>query len=73
VHVDGTVAWEEHGCPPVCLLPGDAILSAFHRAGYQDGKGLLAGPRGNRGTWYGPDGETRVWIMCRQILRRAGS
>ena len=49
-----------------------AILSAFHRAAYGDGKGLLVKPRGNRGTWYGTDGETRVWIKCRRMPRRAG-
>jgi hypothetical protein len=70
--VDGTVVWEEHGYPPVCLTLGDAILSAFHRAAYWDGKGLLVKPRGNRGTWYGTDDETRVWIKCRQMSRRAG-
>lgn len=70
---DGTVAWEEHRCPSICLPPGDAILSAFQRAGYWDGMELLTGPRGNPGTWYGSDGETRVWIMCRQIPRRGGS
>jgi hypothetical protein len=70
--VDGTVVWEEHGYPSICMTLGGAILSAFHRAAYWDAKGLLVRPRGNRGTWYGTDGETRAWIKCRWMPLCAG-